>query len=205
MESYWRAPDEPCCSRPVWSSSCNIHPCLQFFEQAWSYLHSSEKPLLECHHNLQEYWRSSSLHLFHVWQEVFGIHLQYWRIPKRFPSAFPLMSCQYSSNNPFQLRLWPQSHPCGWWPVPLHHPALFECNFFPVEIASLEEELAKVTIGGIKSKEIDSKTLESKLVEGLYFAGEVLEVAGPSGGYNLQIAFATGYLAGEEAAKSLKE
>ena len=76
---------------------------------------------------------------------------------------------------------------------------------FPVEIASLEEELAKVTIGGIKSKEIDSKTLESKLVEGLYFAGEVLEVAGPSGGYNLQIAFATGYLAGEEAAKSLKE
>ena len=76
---------------------------------------------------------------------------------------------------------------------------------FPVEIASLEEELAKVTIGGIKSKEIDSKTLESKLVEGLYFAGEVLEVAGPSGGYNLQIAFATGYLAGEEAAKRLKE
>ena len=75
---------------------------------------------------------------------------------------------------------------------------------FPVEIASLEEELAKVTIGGVKSKEIDSKTLESRLVEGLYFAGEVLEVAGPSGGYNLQIAFATGYLAGEEAAKSLK-
>ena len=76
---------------------------------------------------------------------------------------------------------------------------------FPLEIASLEEELAKVTIGGVKSKEIDSKTLESRLVEGLYFAGEVLEVAGPSGGYNLQIAFATGYLAGEEAAKSLKE
>ena len=76
---------------------------------------------------------------------------------------------------------------------------------FPVEIASLEEELAKVTIGGVKSKEIDSKTLESKLVEGLYFAGEVLEVAGPSGGYNLQIAFATGYLAGAEAARSFKE
>ena len=76
---------------------------------------------------------------------------------------------------------------------------------FPLEIASLEEELAKVTIGGVKSKEIDSKTLESRLVEGLYFAGEVLEVAGPSGGYNLQIAFATGSLAGEEAAKSLKE
>lgn len=75
---------------------------------------------------------------------------------------------------------------------------------FPVEIADLEEELAKVTLGGVKSKEIDSKTLESRFVEGLYFAGEVLEVAGPSGGYNLQIAFATGYLAGQEAAKSFK-
>ena len=65
-------------------------------------------------------------------------------------------------------------------------------------------DLAKVTIGGVKSKEIDSKTLQSRFADGLYFAGEVLEVAGPTGGYNLQIAFATGYLAGQEAAKSLK-
>ena len=49
---------------------------------------------------------------------------------------------------------------------------------------------------------MDPKTLESRLVEGLYFAGEVLEVAGPTGGYNLQIAFSTGYLAGQEAANS---
>ena len=74
----------------------------------------------------------------------------------------------------------------------------------PIEIESLEMDLAKVTIGGVKSKEIDSKTLQSRFVEGLYFAGEVLEVAGPTGGYNLQIAFATGYLAGQEAANSLK-
>ena len=74
----------------------------------------------------------------------------------------------------------------------------------PIEIESLETELAKVTIGGVKSKEIDSKTLQSRFVEGLYFAGEVLEVAGPTGGYNLQIAFSTGYLAGQEAANSLK-
>ena len=71
-------------------------------------------------------------------------------------------------------------------------------------IESLETELAKVTIGGVKSKEIDSKTLESRFVEGLYFAGEILEVAGPTGGYNLHIAFSTGYLAGQEAANSLK-
>lgn len=74
----------------------------------------------------------------------------------------------------------------------------------PIEIESLETDLAKVTIGGVKSKEIDSKTLQSRFVDGLYFAGEVLEVAGPTGGYNLQIAFSTGYLAGQEAAKSLK-
>ena len=74
----------------------------------------------------------------------------------------------------------------------------------PIEIESLETELAKVTIGGVKSKEIDSKTLQSRFVDGLYFAGEVLEVAGPTGGYNLQIAFSTGYLAGQEAANSLK-
>ena len=74
----------------------------------------------------------------------------------------------------------------------------------PIEIESLEIDLAKVTIGGIKSKEIDSKTLQSRFVEGLYFAGEVLEMAGPTGGYNLQIAFTTGYLAGQEAANSLK-
>ena len=74
----------------------------------------------------------------------------------------------------------------------------------PIEIESMETELAKVTIGGVKSKEIDSKTLQSRFVDGLYFAGEVLEVAGPTGGYNLQIAFSTGYLAGQEAANSLK-
>ena len=74
----------------------------------------------------------------------------------------------------------------------------------PIEIESLETDLAKVTIGGVKSKEIDSKTLESRFVEGLYFAGEILEPAGPTGGYNLQIAFSTGYLAGQEAANSLK-
>jgi predicted Rossmann fold flavoprotein len=74
----------------------------------------------------------------------------------------------------------------------------------PIEIESLEMDLAKVTIGGVKSKEIDSKTLQSRFMDGLYFAGEVLEMAGPTGGYNLQIAFATGYLAGQEAANSLK-
>jgi predicted flavoprotein YhiN len=47
------------------------------------------------------------------------------------------------------------------------------------------------------------KTLESRLVPGLYFAGEILDLDGDTGGYNLQIAFSTGYLAGSSAARTL--
>ncbi|MBU5677512.1 NAD(P)/FAD-dependent oxidoreductase [Alkaliphilus sp. MSJ-5] len=55
---------------------------------------------------------------------------------------------------------------------------------------------AIVTSGGISVKEIDSKTMESKLMKGLYFAGEVIDIDALTGGYNLQIAFSTGYVAG---------
>jgi len=60
-------------------------------------------------------------------------------------------------------------------------------------------EQAMVTNGGILLKEIDPRTMESRLVPGLYFAGEMLEGYCLSGGYNLQQAFSTGYLAGESA------
>lgn len=55
---------------------------------------------------------------------------------------------------------------------------------------------AIITSGGICTSEIDPSTMESKLVEGLYFAGEVIDVDALTGGYNLQIAYSTGYLAG---------
>lgn len=58
-------------------------------------------------------------------------------------------------------------------------------------------EKAEVTAGGIKLKEVDSKTMQSKLVEGLFFAGEVLNLDGPIGGFNFQSAFSTGWLAGQ--------
>ena len=61
-------------------------------------------------------------------------------------------------------------------------------------------EEAIVTSGGVNTKEINSSTMESKLVEGLYFAGEVLDLDALTGGFNLQIAWSTGYLAGENAA-----
>lgn len=59
---------------------------------------------------------------------------------------------------------------------------------------------AIVTKGGVSVKEINPKTMESKLCAGLYFAGEVIDVDAYTGGFNLQIAFATGILAGESAA-----
>lgn len=62
-------------------------------------------------------------------------------------------------------------------------------------------EEAIVTAGGVKTGEINPSTMESKLIHGLYFAGEVIDVDGYTGGYNLQAAFSTGFLAGENAAK----
>lgn len=61
-------------------------------------------------------------------------------------------------------------------------------------------EEAIVTSGGVATGEISPKTMESKLVKGLYFAGEVIDVDAYTGGFNLQIAFSTGYLAGISAA-----
>ncbi len=58
---------------------------------------------------------------------------------------------------------------------------------------------AIITSGGVKVSEINPSTMESKLIEGLYFAGEVIDVDAYTGGFNLQIAFSTGFLAGENA------
>ena len=60
---------------------------------------------------------------------------------------------------------------------------------------------AIVTAGGVSLKEIDPKTMESKLVKGLFIAGEVMDIDGYTGGYNLQAAFSTGYAAGTFAAQ----
>ena len=76
--------------------------------------------------------------------------------------------------------------------------ALFEqirCFSVPVDgFRPIEEAI--VTAGGVSCREINPRTMESKLCSGLYFAGEVLDVDGYTGGFNLQIAFSTGYAAG---------
>lgn len=68
---------------------------------------------------------------------------------------------------------------------------------FEIEIKGFRPiEEAIVTAGGISIKEINPKTMESKIVEGLYFAGEIIDVDAYTGGFNLQIAYSTGYTAG---------
>ena len=65
---------------------------------------------------------------------------------------------------------------------------------------SLPLSSAMVTAGGVSLKEIDPRTLASKKVTGLYLCGEVLDLDANTGGFNLQAAFSTGWVAGEEAA-----
>jgi len=68
----------------------------------------------------------------------------------------------------------------------------------PIAInGSLGFKKAEVTAGGVSLDEVDSRTMQSKLVPNLYLAGEILDLDGPIGGYNFQAAFSTGYLAGE--------
>lgn len=72
-----------------------------------------------------------------------------------------------------------------------------QCQF-PIN-GTLGFEKAEVTSGGVSLKEVNSKTLESKLQPGLFFAGEVLDLDGPIGGFNFQAAFSTGWLAGKSS------
>ena len=66
-------------------------------------------------------------------------------------------------------------------------------------------ERGEVVAGGIPLDEVDSQTMRSRLLPGLYLCGEVLDIAGPVGGYNLQAAWSTGYVAGETAAQDWQQ
>jgi len=72
----------------------------------------------------------------------------------------------------------------------------------PKKLRGFEEAI--VTRGGVNVKEINPSTMASKLVEGLYFAGELIDVDATTGGFNLQIAFSTGALAGKSAAEGVR-
>lgn len=77
---------------------------------------------------------------------------------------------------------------------------------YPIEIIGTEGfKQAVVTQGGVSVKEISPNSMEAKKIKGLYFAGEVLDVDGFTGGFNLQLAFSTGHLAGYSAANEVME
>ena len=63
-------------------------------------------------------------------------------------------------------------------------------------------ETAQVCTGGVRTSEVDPSTMESRLAPGLYFAGELLDIDGPCGGYNLQWAWSSGACAGHHAART---
>ena len=67
-------------------------------------------------------------------------------------------------------------------------------------VSTINIERGEVTAGGVSLEEVDPKTMRSRKIKGLYICGEVLDVAGRVGGYNLQAAFSTGFVAGETAA-----
>ena len=73
----------------------------------------------------------------------------------------------------------------------LKHFTIYIKGFRPIEEAI-------ITSGGINIKEINPKTMESKIIEGLYFAGEIIDVDSYTGGFNLQIAYSTGFTAGSK-------
>ncbi len=76
-------------------------------------------------------------------------------------------------------------------------------NFEVKVTGSKSFDMAQVCSGGVDTTQIDSRTMQSKQTKGLYFVGELLDVDGICGGYNLQWAWTSGYLAGQDAAKSL--
>lgn len=71
-------------------------------------------------------------------------------------------------------------------------------------IESRDFEFAQVCLGGISLEEIDSESMMSKMIPGLYLTGEIMDVDGICGGYNLQWAWATGYIAGKHAGQKEK-
>lgn len=77
-------------------------------------------------------------------------------------------------------------------------------NFEVNVTGSKSFDMAQVCSGGVDTTQVDSKTMQSKKTKGLYFVGELLDVDGICGGYNLQWAWTSGYLAGQDAAKSFK-
>ena len=95
----------------------------------------------------------------------------------------------------------PRDLPCSQVTAPQRRQLAEALKALPLTVRSPRPvEEAVVTRGGVSVREIDPATMQSKIVPGLYFAGELIDVDAHTGGYNLQIAWSTGALAGRSAA-----
>ncbi len=98
----------------------------------------------------------------------------------------------------------PEDLKCAHFSAALRASLVANCTEFPLTVFALGDfKIAMVTRGGIALDGVNAKTMESKIVPGLYFAGEILDIDGDTGGYNLQAAFSTGYLAAQGLRKRL--
>jgi predicted Rossmann fold flavoprotein len=98
----------------------------------------------------------------------------------------------------------PDDHKCAHFSAAQRTVLVTNCTEFPLTVTSLGDyKIAMATRGGVALDSVNAKTLESKLVPGLFFAGEVLDIDGDTGGYNLQAAFSTGYLAAQGIRKRM--
>lgn len=92
----------------------------------------------------------------------------------------------------------PEDLKCSQFSAEMRSSLVTNCTEFPMTVERLGDfAIAMVTRGGVALDQVNQKTMESKLVPGLFFAGEVLDIDGDTGGYNLQAAFSTGFLAAE--------
>ena len=98
----------------------------------------------------------------------------------------------------------PENLTCAHFSAAQRSALVTNCTEFPLTVAALGEfSVAMATRGGIALEGVNRKTMESMIVPDLFFAGEVLDIDGDTGGYNLQAAFSTGYLAAEGIRKKL--
>ena len=92
----------------------------------------------------------------------------------------------------------PEDLKCSQFSAEMRSALVTNCTEFPLVVERLGDfAIAMMTRGGVALEGVNPKTMESKLVPGLFFAGEVLDIDGDTGGYNLQAAFSTGFLAAE--------
>jgi predicted Rossmann fold flavoprotein len=98
----------------------------------------------------------------------------------------------------------PDDHKCAHFSAAQRATLVTNCMEFPLTVTALGDyQIAMVTRGGVALEGVNAKTMESKIEPGLFFAGEVLDIDGDTGGYNLQAAFSTGYLAAQGIRKRL--